>query len=149
MLLDGTDIAGWQPERRARAGIARSWQAVELFDELTVRDNLLVAEETSRCGTTPLDLVAPPGQRCRPSANRVVDDLGLRDVLDQRPSTLPLGLVKLVGIARTSSRTPGSSSSTNRPPALDDEESRELAARSGASPPATTSPSSSSSTTWR
>ena len=29
----------------ARAGIARSWQGVELFEELTVRDNLLVADD--------------------------------------------------------------------------------------------------------
>ena len=45
VLLDGVDVSGWTPERRARAGISRSWQAVELFDELTVRENLLVAEE--------------------------------------------------------------------------------------------------------
>ncbi|OWY61844.1 hypothetical protein B7486_61620, partial [cyanobacterium TDX16] len=37
----GDRIDGWSVERRARAGIVRSWQAVELFEELTVRDNLL------------------------------------------------------------------------------------------------------------
>src|SRR6185436_17070450 len=41
VLLDHVDVSSWTPERRARAGIARSWQGVELFDELTVRDNLL------------------------------------------------------------------------------------------------------------
>ena len=45
VLLGGEDISSWSPTRRGRAGIARSWQAVELFDDLTVRENLLVAEE--------------------------------------------------------------------------------------------------------
>jgi ABC-type branched-subunit amino acid transport system permease subunit len=45
----GTRIDKWSVERRARAGIVRSWQAVELFEEMTVRDNLLVAcDEQSR-----------------------------------------------------------------------------------------------------
>ena len=38
-------IDRWSVERRARAGIVRSWQAVELFEEMTVRENLLVASD--------------------------------------------------------------------------------------------------------
>ncbi len=40
-------------------------------------------------------------------AESVVDDLGLRDVLDERPTTLPHGVIKLVGIARTIVSNPG------------------------------------------
>ena len=43
--FDGAAIDGWSVERRARAGIVRSWQAVELFEEMTVRENLLVAAD--------------------------------------------------------------------------------------------------------
>ena len=45
VLVDGKVISRWSPVRRARAGISRSFQAVELFDEMTVGDNLLVAAD--------------------------------------------------------------------------------------------------------
>ena len=99
--LDGTDIGSWTPERRARAGMARSWQAVELFDELTVRDNLLVACDEQRRTRFVLDLVHPGGQQLTQLAEEVVDDLALRPYLDQRPSSLPQGVRRLVGIARS------------------------------------------------
>jgi sulfate-transporting ATPase len=101
VVLDGTDVSTWTPERRARAGIARSWQAVELFDELTVRENLLVAEERRLASNYVRDLV---WRRRRPLSDfgqSVVDDLGLRPYLDLHPRTLPHGITKLVGIART------------------------------------------------
>jgi sulfate-transporting ATPase len=127
VLLDGTDVTAWRPERRARAGIARSWQAVELFDELTVRDNLLVAEESRSLGNYLRDLV----RRRRPTLSAfgesIVDDLGLRAVLDQRPDTLSLGLIKLVGIARTIISNPGVILLDEPAAGLDNEESRELA----------------------
>ena len=41
--LDGADITSLSPHERARRGLARTWQAIELFDDLTVRENLTVA----------------------------------------------------------------------------------------------------------
>src|SRR5919106_4964649 len=41
--LDGRDLAGLPPHARASAGLARTWQSTELFDDLTVRENLAVA----------------------------------------------------------------------------------------------------------
>src|SRR5690242_18342661 len=41
--LDGRDLTGLPPHARARFGLARTWQSVELFDDLSVRENLLVA----------------------------------------------------------------------------------------------------------
>jgi branched-chain amino acid transport system ATP-binding protein len=35
--VGGRDVTGWRPHRRARAGLARTFQAVELFEDLTVR----------------------------------------------------------------------------------------------------------------
>jgi ABC-type branched-subunit amino acid transport system ATPase component len=40
----GTDLTGSSPHRRVRAGLARTWQAVELFDDLTVAEHLRVAD---------------------------------------------------------------------------------------------------------
>jgi ABC-type branched-subunit amino acid transport system ATPase component len=98
--FDGVVIDSWTVERRARAGIVRSWQAVELFEEMTVRDNLLVAADDQAAWPYVRDLLRPG----RPSATPLMDDLiaelRLDDVLDQRPSMLPHGLSRLVGIAR-------------------------------------------------
>ena len=41
--LDGDDLTSLPPHARARRGLVRTWQSVELFDDLSVRENLLVA----------------------------------------------------------------------------------------------------------
>jgi ABC-type branched-subunit amino acid transport system ATPase component len=127
VLLDGADVSAWSPERRARAGVARSWQGVELFDELTVRENLLVAEDTRSAFQYARDLVWPGRRPLSTFADSVVDDLGLRAVLDERPTTLPHGVIKLVGIARTIIANPSVVLLDEPAAGLDDEESRELA----------------------
>jgi branched-chain amino acid transport system ATP-binding protein len=43
VTLDGGSLNGLPPHVRARRGLARTWQTVELFDDLTVRENLTVA----------------------------------------------------------------------------------------------------------
>jgi sulfate-transporting ATPase len=127
VLLDGTDVSTWSPERRARAGIARSWQGVELFEELTVRDNLLVAEDHSSLLRYVRDLVWPDRRPLSAFGESVVDDLGLREFLDQRPTTLPHGVIKLVGIARTIIANAGVVLLDEPAAGLDNDESRELA----------------------
>ena len=127
VLLGGTDISSWSPEKRARAGIARSWQALELFDELTVRENLLVAEEARTRRRYVRDLLWPRPSVLSPSAVALVDDLGLRSVLDERPRSLPHGVAKLVGIARTIIATPGIVLLDEPAAGLDHNETRELA----------------------
>ncbi len=99
--LGEDEVAGWSPVRRARAGIARSWQAVELFEELTVLDNLLVAADTHAPISYFRDLLRPGHQPTTAVMEEVIDEFGLRPYLDQRPSTLPNGTARLVGIART------------------------------------------------
>jgi ABC-type branched-subunit amino acid transport system ATPase component/ABC-type branched-subunit amino acid transport system permease subunit len=100
VLLDGTSLDHWSPERRARAGISRSWQAVELFDGLTVRDNLFVAADDKALWRYMTDLVHPGIQRTSSAMQQVIDELGLSDFLDERPSALSQGVARLAGIAR-------------------------------------------------
>jgi sulfate-transporting ATPase len=128
VVFDATDVSTWSPERRARAGIARSWQGVELFEELTVRDNLLVADDSRSRVSYVRDLVWRDRRPLSAFAESVVDDLGLRAVLDQRPTTLPHGIIKLVGIARTIISKPGVVLLDEPAAGLDNEESQELAA---------------------
>jgi sulfate-transporting ATPase len=127
ILLDDTDVSQWSPERRARAGISRSWQSVELFDELTVGDNLRVAEDTRSRRYFLRDLLLHDHRSLSPFAESVVDDLGLRAVLDQRPVALSLGTIKLVGIARAIIANPGIVLLDEPAAGLDERERREVA----------------------
>jgi sulfate-transporting ATPase len=95
-----TTIDKWSVERRARAGIVRSWQAVELFEEMTVRDNLLVAADDQSRRRYVTDLLRPGRRPPTPLVEDVIEEFGLRDVLDVRPSQLSHGVARLVGIAR-------------------------------------------------
>jgi branched-chain amino acid transport system ATP-binding protein len=45
VVLDGEDITGWGPDRRARAGLGRSFQDARIFPSLTVVENLALALE--------------------------------------------------------------------------------------------------------
>jgi len=43
--FDGVDLDGLRPDARAKLGLVRTFQSLELFEDLTVRDNLLVAAD--------------------------------------------------------------------------------------------------------
>lgn len=96
----GKDLARWSPERRARGGLARSFQSVELFEELTVRENLLVATDTQQRRHWFTDLLWPGRQPHSTAMDEVVVTLGLEDVLEHLPSQLSQAQARLVGIAR-------------------------------------------------
>jgi ABC-type branched-subunit amino acid transport system ATPase component/branched-subunit amino acid ABC-type transport system permease component len=98
--LGDTSIRGWSPVKVSRAGIARSFQAVQLFDSMTVRDNLLVAIDPSSWSCYAADLVHPGRTMSYDFVEEIIDDFDLRDVLDELPSVLPHGTARLVGVAR-------------------------------------------------
>jgi sulfate-transporting ATPase len=100
VAFGGTTIDKWSVERRARAGIVRSWQAVELFEEMTVRDNLLVAADDQSRWRYVTDLFRPGRAAPTPLMRDVIAEFELGQVLDARPSSLPHGVARLVGIAR-------------------------------------------------
>jgi branched-chain amino acid transport system ATP-binding protein len=89
VLLDGRDVTREGPARRARRGLARTFQHLELFGRLTVRDNLLVAAELGS------------GRRhAARTADRVLDRLALTDLADAPADALPTGAARLVEVAR-------------------------------------------------
>jgi sulfate-transporting ATPase len=85
ILLDGKQVGSWSPRRRAAAGIGRSFQTLELFESLTVLENLRVASEPRDRRAYLTDLVWPRRAELAPTAVAAVRDFGLEPDLDRRP----------------------------------------------------------------
>ena len=100
VLLDGVAIDGWSPRRRAVAGIGRSFQSLELFESMTVAENLQTACDPRDLRHYLSDLVRPGRPRLAPAAVAAVREFGLQDELASRPEELPYGRRRLVAIAR-------------------------------------------------
>ena len=90
VLLDGRDITKVSAHERARNGIARTFQRLELFGSLSVRDNVLTAAELRRTGD------ADP----QATTDALLDRVGLTDVAAQRADALSTGSARLVELAR-------------------------------------------------
>jgi branched-chain amino acid transport system ATP-binding protein len=128
VTLDGRDISKMPPHQRARRGLARTWQSIELFDDLTVVENLAVSAEHTGPWETLREVLwkpAPASETIRDS----LDLLGLRDVADETPTDLPQGQRKLVGVARALAATPRLLLLDEPAAGLDTAESQELGAR--------------------
>jgi branched-chain amino acid transport system ATP-binding protein len=97
--LAGRDVSKLPAHTRARLGLVRTWQSIELFDDLTVGENLTVsAHRQSAWATVKEVLWKPP-----PVDSTVHEALGLLEIesfIDAMPSDLPQGQRKLVGVAR-------------------------------------------------
>jgi branched-chain amino acid transport system ATP-binding protein len=102
----GRDLTGVPPHRRAQAGLARTFQAVELFDDLTVRDNLRAAANRRTVWQSLRDLVAPRWHDDESAIDRALDVVGLADAADALPTELSQGQRKLAGVARALASRP-------------------------------------------
>jgi len=106
VLLDGTDVTRRSPVWRARHGMRRTFQRQQLFGQLTVADNLMVAQEwRGGGGGLAADLLAAPTRRPyekerRERAQAVLRDCGLDGCTDVYAGTLPVGRARLVELAR-------------------------------------------------
>ena len=103
--LDGRDLGGMPPHERARLGLARTWQSTELFDDLTVLENLTVAAERPSVLALAAELV---GRRSRPAESpaRALALLDLAPLEEAMPAELTQGQRKLVGVARAFAMEP-------------------------------------------
>jgi len=86
VVLGDRDLRGLSAYDRARAGLTRTWQSTELFDDLSVFENLTVAARES--GVTEED------------AKRTLAVVGMDWAAEAEPSALSSGQRKLVGVAR-------------------------------------------------
>ncbi len=99
VVLDGRDIGGLPPHRRARLGIARTFQRLETFGSLSARDNIRVAAEVRRRWSR---------QRADTDAatEEILDLVGLRHVADEQVDAMPTGLARLVELGRALATEP-------------------------------------------
>ncbi|MGQ0629558.1 MAG: ABC transporter permease subunit [Sporichthyaceae bacterium] len=100
VLFGDQVIDSWSPEKRAREGLGRSFQAVELFSELTVEENLLVAADRQSRRFYLTDLLRPGRQPHSEAMTAIVALFELTPLLGLRPAQLSQGQARLVGIAR-------------------------------------------------
>lgn len=100
------DVSRWTPRRRAQAGLSRSFQSLELFEDLTVAENLAVACERPGAWRYVADLVLPRGVRPSAAAVEVMHQFGLQDVADRKPGEISFGRRKEVAIARAIAAAP-------------------------------------------
>jgi branched-chain amino acid transport system ATP-binding protein len=110
--LDSVDVTREPAHKRARRGLGRTFQDVELFAELTVREHLIISWrrrfDRHRLWT---DLLNGRGWRKPPAAEterveRLLGQLGLERLADTSVTTLPLGSSRLVEIARLLAASP-------------------------------------------
>jgi ABC-type branched-subunit amino acid transport system ATPase component len=111
--LDGRDLAGDPPHARARAGLARTWQSIELFDDLSVRENLAVAAHRTAADAVDESLE--------------VVELGWASEI--MPAELSQGQRKVIGVARAIAMRPRLLCLDEPAAGLDTTESEELGRR--------------------
>jgi branched-chain amino acid transport system ATP-binding protein len=103
--LGGVDITGTSPHIRARHGMSRTWQAIELFDDLTVRENLTVAAHQPSTVSTLKELFGRP-MTVSSSVDEAIEMFALEHLADATPSELTQGQRKLVAVARALAARP-------------------------------------------
>ena len=129
IAFDGQDLAGTPPHVRARAGLVRTWQSLELFDDLTVAENLRVAAEPSSAKGFVLDLFRPTRTKTVDAVDRALQQLDIVDLADRQPDALSQGQRKLVGVARALAASPKLVLMDEPAAGLDTAESQDLGRR--------------------
>jgi branched-chain amino acid transport system ATP-binding protein len=91
--LDDRDITKLSPTKRARQGLGRTFQRLELFTMLSVRDNIRVAADIHRgWSRSKADVGA--------QVDELIERVGLTEVADLRVTAVPTGQARLVELAR-------------------------------------------------
>jgi branched-chain amino acid transport system ATP-binding protein len=96
VLLEGTDITGWSPHRRGRAGVARTFQRLELFARMTVEENLVAAAESARS----LGVLGRGRTQSRAKVEQTIELLDLQPIRQRQAGDLSTGLGRMVELGR-------------------------------------------------
>ncbi len=91
ILLDGRSVAGLSPNKMARLGVMRTFQAARVFETLTVGENMLL----------PTMVAGEAAHEARQRAQRLLEGVGLEATWDATASELSGGQRKLIEFARS------------------------------------------------
>jgi ABC-type branched-subunit amino acid transport system ATPase component/branched-subunit amino acid ABC-type transport system permease component len=100
---DGRDVSRIGVSARARLGLGRTFQQMELFDSLSVRANVAYGREGGFAGRNPLShlfMQRVQGEQVRTATEQALDLCGLQDIADVPVAVLPTGQRRLVEFAR-------------------------------------------------
>jgi ABC-type branched-subunit amino acid transport system ATPase component len=112
VFMSGRDVTAKSPQIRARLGLARTFQHPELFMGMTVRDHIVLAHrahyERRRCWSDLVNLrmLFPPTKLETEQVDALLELLGLTHIAKTQVSVLPLGLARLVEVARALATDP-------------------------------------------
>ncbi|MEZ5183042.1 MAG: ABC transporter ATP-binding protein [Acidimicrobiales bacterium] len=136
--FQGRDLTDARPHERSRAGLVRTFQSLELFDDLSVRDNLLVAAHPPTLWSTITDLFWPKSHDST-ETHCILELLDLLPVADRLPTELSNGERHVVALGRALVSSPQLLLLDEPAAGLDPGETAELAERLRRLPAAGTS----------
>jgi len=96
--LDGRVVTGMRPCDLNRLGVSRTFQLLQVFPELSVRENLILAGQEHR-GTMASRLVGPRDAGLTPAADRMLDFFRLGQLAEHKANGLSYGQQKLLDAA--------------------------------------------------
>lgn len=127
LTLNGESIDGWPVARRARHGISRSFQSLELFDDATVLDNMRVAADPRDYVSYLRDLVFPVSPALPGPVVAALAEFDLAELAYRRAEELSYGQRRLLAVARAVASSPSVLLLDEPAAGLSEQESGELA----------------------
>jgi sulfate-transporting ATPase len=106
ITVDGRPITRMSVAARARLGLSRSFQSLELFEDLTVAENLYAACDERTAKSYVRDLLRPHTPPLPSEVAVAVREFGLEEFVDRYSQDLPYGKRRLLAIARAAATRP-------------------------------------------
>jgi branched-chain amino acid transport system ATP-binding protein len=100
VTFGGERITTWSPHRRARNRLTRTFQSLELFEDLTVAENVQVTTDAAQWRSNPVEQDSPRARHDRPDVSWALSEFELADVAEASPGELSQAQRKFVALAR-------------------------------------------------